>query len=731
MQKKKYISLSVFLTVILLSLSVLRPVFTIKADETSTGSTVTIGEGQEMKAEDSAFLNYLPVHNNYKYSWSEQLYLSSELGSLRRIDQISFHVLKADSSKMLRVYLADTELNQFSGVEQVIPVEKAIQVYSGTAPFGSAGWQTISLTTPFYHDPACNLALIVVDPTGSYNGESPRFAAFPGSYAYSIYCMDDEKAVTPGDGVGSAIRRSYRNSVKFAGSSNTEDTVTVTFHQNIPGQSGQTSVQQVKKGSPVNLRTGLFSREGYLFSGWNTKADGSGTFYDDGQAVTLSASLQLYAVWEEDPVRFHFSRDPESQGWVFVDADGDGFNWSYNGPDCNSYDHTTGRLAASSVIYSDSYTFLTNDEQTENLTPDNWAIAPAVTVPADAGEASVFFWARNYEEGWGDEVFAVYAAEASSADLSCKNLQKWTKLSSDMESGNVYFKYSFSLADWRGKTIRVAIRHYHVSGHYRLLVDDFGYRFEEGSVEPPEYTEVPAALPTYTAEGNVKYYRDQYGNVYLLQNNEYVKVSPADVTLPKKLWPFTDVACNPDNWKFKGISYVYERGIMSGIADTDGDGYTTFNPNGNVTRGQFIVTLYLLADKPPVSGNMPFTDVAAGKYYHDAVLWAYNNQVTGGLTATTFGPGTPISRQDMAALLLRFAQYMQLDTGAKEDISGFTDYNRVSKYARDAVSWTYAMGIISGKTKNGVLYLDPRANTTRAECASILQRFMQAYMEEN
>ena len=199
------------------------------------------------------------------------------------------------------------------------------------------------------------------------------------------------------------------------------------------------------------------------------------------------------------------------------------------------------------------------------------------------------------------------------------------------------------------------------------------------------------------------------------------------------LWPFEDVKVRPGAWNYEGIKYIYLKGIMTGDDDNDGDGVTTFRPKDDVSRGQFITTLYRLAGSPGVSGDTPFTDVKPHKYYATAVLWAYQNDITTGTSPTTFDPEISIQRQQMATLLMRFADYMKFDTSEKADIKTMPDYKKVNSYARAALSWANAKGIITGKedTATGVHWLAPRDNTTRQECATILQRFYQAYMEKN
>jgi len=112
------------------------------------------------------------------------------------------------------------------------------------------------------------------------------------------------------------------------------------------------------------------------------------------------------------------------------------------------------------------------------------------------------------------------------------------------------------------------------------------------------------------------------------------------------------------------------------------------------------------------------------------VFWALTNEITTGTSATTFSPKDNITRQDMATLLMRFADYMGFDISGRADIRSMPDYSRVKSYAQDAMAWANYEGIITGKDIDGKKYLDPRANATRQETATILMRFMNRYMSD-
>ena len=192
---------------------------------------------------------------------------------------------------------------------------------------------------------------------------------------------------------------------------------------------------------------------------------------------------------------------------------------------------------------------------------------------------------------------------------------------------------------------------------------------------------------------------------------------------------FSDVSAG--KWYVEAVQYVYDNDLMSG---SEGK----FKPTDNITRGQLVTTLYRLAGEPKVtdySALEAFSDVAAGKYYTDAICWAYNVGVGTGNNGK-FQPNNPLTRQQMAAFIFRYTDVMGYDTSIREDYSYMLNADKVGSYAKDAMSWAVGMGLITGSE---VVYpsgmklpdLKPTDNTTRAQVASILQRFCERDKIEN
>ena len=186
---------------------------------------------------------------------------------------------------------------------------------------------------------------------------------------------------------------------------------------------------------------------------------------------------------------------------------------------------------------------------------------------------------------------------------------------------------------------------------------------------------------------------------------------------------FADVPVG--KWYVDAVQYVYDQGLMSGSNGL-------FKPTDNITRAQLVTTLYRLAGSPEVkntSALTDFSDVPTGKYYTDAVCWAYGEGITTGNNGK-FDPTGKLTRQQMAAFFYRYAEYKGLDVTVRGDLSAMINADKVSTYAKEPVEWAVGAGLISGSETtdangNKVYDLNPRGNTTRAQVATILKRFCE------
>lgn len=190
---------------------------------------------------------------------------------------------------------------------------------------------------------------------------------------------------------------------------------------------------------------------------------------------------------------------------------------------------------------------------------------------------------------------------------------------------------------------------------------------------------------------------------------------PLDLSsLPKS--PFTDVKAGA--WYFDAALEAARDKLMVGVSETE------FGSNDSMTRAMLVVVLHSLAGKPSVSGEMPFTDVAEGTWYYNAVLWAYQNNIVSGTSKTTFGPMQNITREQIVTILRRYIEKTAPDKAeASAELTGFADSARVSDWAVSDMKWAVAQKLISGTPVDGKLCLNPQGNATRAEVVTILKQY--------
>ena len=182
---------------------------------------------------------------------------------------------------------------------------------------------------------------------------------------------------------------------------------------------------------------------------------------------------------------------------------------------------------------------------------------------------------------------------------------------------------------------------------------------------------------------------------------------------------FTDVPA-PGNWAHEGIDYVLRNGLFQGTSET------TFSPNATMTRAMLVTVLYRMEDKPEVSTENGFTDLIAGSYYENAVCWAAAAGIVNGVDETHFAPNDPVTREQLATILFRYtAKKSGAPSGDLFLLDGYGDGPKVSGYARDAMAWAVQLGLIRGDTTTGELLLNPQADATRAQVATILMRYLE------
>ncbi len=196
-------------------------------------------------------------------------------------------------------------------------------------------------------------------------------------------------------------------------------------------------------------------------------------------------------------------------------------------------------------------------------------------------------------------------------------------------------------------------------------------------------------------------------------------VCPGGPSCPS--YGFRDVA-GPSDWSHEGIDYCVRRSLMVGT------GVGTFSPDMACSRAQIVQILYNLSGDKTDYGNyyLPFTDVAPGDWFYEAVAWAYANDIVAGTSASTFAPNDVITREQMAVILYGYtAKFAPEFTGNAASLNTFPDAGSVANWAYAAMSWAVGNGLISGMGSGGVSYLAPQGSATRAQASAIIMRYCQ------
>ena len=196
--------------------------------------------------------------------------------------------------------------------------------------------------------------------------------------------------------------------------------------------------------------------------------------------------------------------------------------------------------------------------------------------------------------------------------------------------------------------------------------------------------------------------------------NDEKEENPDTHNCPSKSFDDLDVT----RWYHLDVDYVLENGLMKGT-DT-----RTFAPNDKLTRAMLVTVLYRMENEPSTNRSIPFSDVDMGAYYANAVSWAKQNGIVNGVSDTEFAPNDSITREQMAAVLYRYAQYKEQDTSIGEDtnILSYTDAMEISEYAISAIQWMTGAGLMKGETEASI---NPKNNSTRAQVATILMRYLE------
>ena len=266
-------------------------------------------------------------------------------------------------------------------------------------------------------------------------------------------------------------------------------------------------------------------------------------------------------------------------------------------------------------------------------------------------------------------------------------------------------------------------------GGYNPPVTYYTLRFETGggsdipSVQGTynTYIDLTQYVPTWRGHTFIGWYTERslmnkVSGVYLTKDMTVYAGWRVDENPNTGANPFTDVS--EKDWFYGDVMFVYENGLMLGTSKT------LFSPHGTATCGMMATILWRMEGSPAPKGKNSFTDVEAGKWYADAITWTAENGIFAGYGKDKFGPDDPITREQLAAIFYRYADYKGYDLTVKGNLDKFKDADKITDYAKTAMQWAVGSSLVKGKSGN---LLDPQGTATRAEIAAMLHRFIEKY----
>ena len=343
------------------------------------------------------------------------------------------------------------------------------------------------------------------------------------------------------------------------------------------------------------------------------------------------------------------------------------------------------------VIKKISNTVTVNDSYAENSGSGEYSEGETVTIKA--GERSGYKFS-----GWRTDD-GVQFADSKSAETTFTMPSKavtvtanWTKSSGGNGGGGGNVRYTVSFETNGGNDIasKTVTKNSVIKEPESPIKDGFdfeGWYTDKGLKTKYDFTEKVTKNFTLYAKWTEK------------DNGEWKN-------------PFTDVKEN--DWFYDSVKYAYENDLMKGISNTE------FAPDSEVTRAMFVTVIYRMENEPQ-TGKCAFTDVESGSYYENAVAWANENGIVSGISEDCFAPNEPITREQMAAIIYRYAAFKGYDITTSSNTS-YTDNDNISDYAKDAVIWAAEKSVMTGNTDGSFA---PKANTTRAQVASVFMRMVE------
>ncbi|MCW2277247.1 InlB B-repeat-containing protein [Heliophilum fasciatum] len=512
-------------------------------------------------------------------------------------------------------------------------------------------------------------------------------------------------------------------------------THTVTYDRNGGDTDANPVSHSVVSGSAVGSLPTAPTRSGYSFTGWNTVSNGSGSEFTAGTAV--SQNTTVYAQWSVEPVQTYtvtYDRNggdtdadpvshsvisgstveslptaPTRSGYSFT-----GWNTVSNGSG-SVFTHATVVLADLKVYAQ--WTFNRRDgggKARQPAAPVSNINSGASLAQADMKQLASMGSTLTVNSQDGSRL--VFDAEAvkgianqagSSVQATMQNVSAQYQTS---HPGRVV--YSLTVTS-EGKTISQFGGSVTVTLPYTLKPGEDPSRVAIWHLAADGIlTEIPCSYDVAT--GRVTFKVSHFA-LYMIGLNQATG-QPAAGTRSKS---FADMKA--DEWFSGAVQYMTDRGLMEG---TDAN---SFGPQGDVTRAMIVTILWRMEGKPAPASSAAFADVPAGEYYTQAVAWAAKEGIVKGHSADRFAPQQSITREQLVAMLFRYAQYKKQDTSQGSMSSReYADYGNISEYAAPAVAWAVHKGLLLGSDNQ----LLPGGNTTRAQVAALLQRFDESHRLE-
>lgn len=508
------------------------------------------------------------------------------------------------------------------------------------------------------------------------------------------------------------------------------------------GGSGDMLPQTIGRSDATQLNTNAYTRTGYSFAGWNTNINGSGISYSNGQQVTnlpgdSASSITLYAQWTES-ARYNLNGTVKDSNGVLqsgatvklmqgstivaqtmTSADANYFFGNLKSGNYNLVAAKDGKTVTKLVVI------------TENMIQD-------MVMPAGDSNNSVLVVTNEPSAdkipltvGGLDDLASLERADitmtvVAKAEDDGDGEQNAIKEKSGGQAVGIYLDMTVKMGSV-SQTSTLNVLEIVIPFNFNAKTDINVYRYHGGqAVALNKLTNKPIAP---FADGN--FYIDPANGLIYVYASEFSTYAVTYTGVgsgsggggtsahPVKIdttsdFPFVDV---PENhWARKAIAWANDNRLFSG---TSGN---TFGPGTSTTRGMVVTVLWRMEKEPLIMQNIVFADVSMDAYYGKAVAWANKDGVVMGYGNGLFGPGNTITREQMAAILHRYAQLKGYDVSKRINLDGFTDGGKTTGYARTAMEWAVASNLISGKENN---ILDPNGNATRAEVAAILMRFAE------